>query len=124
MDVVFNGYNCSVFVYGATGAGKTHTMLGSEDNPGIVFRTVMELYARIELIKEESDVEVVVSYLEIYNENVLDLINPSTQLQVREDGGKGVNIPGLSRHRPDGPDELLRYKYNILFCWLLISFGI
>ena len=79
---------------------------------GIVFRTVMELYARIESIKEESDVEVVVSYLEIYNENVLDLINPSTQLQVREDGGKGVNIPGLSRHRPAGPDELLRYFFN------------
>ena len=39
VDVIFNGYNCSVFVYGATGAGKTHTMLGSSDNPGIIFRT-------------------------------------------------------------------------------------
>ena len=46
VDVIFNGYNCSVFVYGATGAGKTHTMLGSSDNPGIIFRTVMELYSK------------------------------------------------------------------------------
>ena len=107
VDVIFNGYNCSVFVYGATGAGKTHTMLGSDGNPGIIFRTVMELYNRIESAKEESDVEVVISYLEIYNETVIDLINPSQQLQIREDG-KGVNIPGLSRHRPSGPDDLLR----------------
>ena len=38
-----------VFVYGATGAGKTHTMLGSAENPGITFKTVMELYKRIEV---------------------------------------------------------------------------
>ena len=38
-----------VFVYGATGAGKTHTMLGSADNPGITFKTVMELYKRIDV---------------------------------------------------------------------------
>ena len=44
VDVIFNGYNCSVFVYGATGAGKTHTMLGSSDNPGIIFRTGKKQY--------------------------------------------------------------------------------
>lgn len=108
VDVVFEGYNCSVFVYGATGAGKTHTMLGSVDNPGIIFRTVMELYKRIEAVQEESDCEVVISYLEIYNETVIDLINPGSQLNIREDGKMGVNIPGLSRHRPSGPDDLLR----------------
>ena len=108
VEVIFNGYNCSVFVYGATGAGKTHTMIGSEDNPGIIFRTVMELYNRIETIKEESECEVVISYLEIYNETIIDLINPGNQLNIREDGQMGVNIPGLSRHRPSGPEDLLR----------------
>ena len=103
-----------MFVYGATGAGKTHTMLGSVENPGIIFRTVMELYSRIDSVKEESDIEVVISYLEIYNETVIDLINPSTRLDIREDG-KGVNIPGLSRHRPSGPDDLLRFVFNIRF---------
>ena len=46
VDVIFNGYNCSVFVYGATGAGKTHTMLGSSDNPGIIFRTGKKQYGQ------------------------------------------------------------------------------
>jgi len=36
-DGVLNGYNATVFAYGSTGAGKTHTMLGTEDNPGIMF---------------------------------------------------------------------------------------
>jgi len=48
IDVIFNGFNCSVFVYGATGSGKTHTMLGKENTPGITLRTVIELYKRIE----------------------------------------------------------------------------
>ena len=87
-------------------------MLGSVENPGIIFRTVMELYSRIDSAKEESEIEVVISYLEIYNETVIDLINPSTRLDIREDG-KGVNIPGLSRHRPSGPDDLLRFVFNI-----------
>ena len=109
IDVIFNGYNCSVFVYGATGAGKTHTMLGSTNNPGITFRTVMELYRRIDVLKEESTTEVAVSYLEVYNESIIDLINPvSGQLSMRDDGKAAINIPGLSLHRPNGADELLR----------------
>jgi len=109
VDVLFGGYNCSVFVYGATGAGKTHTMLGSPDNPGITFKTVMELYQRIEEKKEECSCEVAVSYLEVYNETIVDLINhQSGQLAIREDGKNAVNIPGLSIHRPSGPDDLLR----------------
>lgn len=76
VDVVFGGYNCSVFVYGATGAGKTYTMLGSEGNPGLTYRTVLELYQRVEAVKEEVNCEVNVSYLEVYNETVVDLIRP------------------------------------------------
>ena len=50
IDVIFSGFNCSVFVYGATGSGKTHTMLGKENNPGITLRTVVELYKRIDQV--------------------------------------------------------------------------
>ncbi len=77
VDVVFAGFNCSVFVYGATGAGKTHTMLGAgEGNPGLTYRTVVELYQRVEEVREEVACEIIVSYLEVYNETVVDLINP------------------------------------------------
>ncbi len=67
---------CSVFVYGATGAGKTYTMLGSPSNPGLTYRTVLELYQRVEAVREEVACEIVVSYLEVYNETVIDLIQP------------------------------------------------
>lgn len=66
IDGVLNGYNCTVFAYGATGAGKTHTMLGKGDTPGVMFLTMMELYSRIEEMKEEKTCEVAVSYLEVY----------------------------------------------------------
>jgi kinesin family protein 18/19 len=42
------GYNASVFAYGATGAGKTYTMLGTEDNPGIMMNSIEELFRSID----------------------------------------------------------------------------
>lgn len=65
VDGLLDGINCSVFAYGATGAGKTHTMLGSTDKPGVMFLTMMELYRRIEAMKAEKICEVAVSYLEV-----------------------------------------------------------
>lgn len=62
---MFFRYNCTVFAYGATGAGKTHTMLGSDKTPGVMFLTVMDLYKRIENLKHEKTCEVAVSYLEV-----------------------------------------------------------
>ena len=53
VDSLLDGVNCSVFAYGATGAGKTHTMLGGQDHPGVIFLTMMELYRKIYERKEE-----------------------------------------------------------------------
>ena len=65
-----------VFVYGATGAGKTYTMLGSQETPGLTFKTVDAIYNKLEAIKEEMSCEIVFSLLEIYNEQVFDLMQP------------------------------------------------
>lgn len=54
-----------VFAYGATGAGKTHTMLGREGDPGIMYLTTMELYRRLEACQEEKQFEVLISYQEV-----------------------------------------------------------
>ncbi|KAG7167932.1 kinesin-like protein KIF18-like [Homarus americanus] len=86
INTVLSGYNCSVFAYGATGAGKTFTMLGKVDAPGITFLTLMELYRRIEEIKEEKTCEVRISYIEVYNEMVRDLLQPGKPLNVQENG--------------------------------------
>ncbi|XP_077994316.1 kinesin-like protein KIF18A [Glandiceps talaboti] len=107
IDGVLNGYNCSVFAYGATGAGKTFTMLGSPNSPGVIFNTMVELYRRIEDIRDEKTCDVAVSYLEVYNENIHDLLLPGKTLAVREDTKKCVVVSGLSLHQPKSAQELL-----------------
>ncbi|OCT73151.1 kinesin family member 18B L homeolog isoform X2 [Xenopus laevis] len=108
LDGVLNGYNCSVFAYGATGAGKTHTMLGSEADPGVMYLTMVELYRRIEAIEEQKTCEVLISYLEVYNEQIQDLLEPRGSLAIREDPQKGVVVHGLSFHQPKSADQLLQ----------------
>ncbi|XP_022522868.2 kinesin-like protein KIF18A [Astyanax mexicanus] len=107
VDGVLNGYNCTVFAYGATGAGKTHTMLGSSDNPGVMYLTMKELFSRMDQIKEEKVFEVAFSYLEVYNEQIRDLLANSGPLAVREDGAKGVVVQGLTLHQPKSAEHIL-----------------
>jgi kinesin family protein 18/19 len=107
VETVFSGYNCSVFAYGATGSGKTFTMLGAPEAPGITFMTLQEIYSKVDECKEENSCEIAISYLEIYNETVIDLLTPTGSLNIREDGKAGVNIPGLSLHKPTSPEEVL-----------------
>ncbi|KAJ8245879.1 hypothetical protein GJAV_G00261280 [Gymnothorax javanicus] len=100
---LLNGQNASVFAYGPTGAGKTHTMLGTQEQPGIIPRAVREVFNLVRAqVKEgdEWDYSIGMSYLEIYNEKVLDLLSPSTQdLPIREDKDRNILIPGLT-HTP------------------------
>ncbi|KDR06177.1 kinesin-like protein KIF18A [Zootermopsis nevadensis] len=103
---LLDGFNCSVFAYGATGAGKTYTMLGSNTVPGITYLTIVELYKQMEILSSEKEFNLGVSHLEVYNENVQDLIQPSGPLHLREDSNYGVRIPGLSLHRITNADEL------------------
>ncbi|NWJ11005.1 KI18B protein, partial [Crypturellus undulatus] len=112
LDGVLSGYNCSVFAYGATGAGKTYTMLGSEESPGIMYLTMVELYKRIEARKEEKSCEVLVSYQEVYNEQIHDLLEPKGPLAIREDPEKGVVVQGLSFHQPKSAEQLLEMLAN------------
>ncbi|XP_071556655.1 kinesin-like protein KIF18A [Temnothorax nylanderi] len=104
---LLDGYNCSVFAYGATGAGKTHTMLGNREDPGITYRTVAELFSEIENQSKHREFNLGVSYLEIYNENVQDLLHKSGQLHLREDGRCGVVVAGLEPIAIQNADELL-----------------
>uniref|UniRef100_A0A2K6EW08 Kinesin-like protein n=1 Tax=Propithecus coquereli TaxID=379532 RepID=A0A2K6EW08_PROCO len=107
LDGFLQGYNCSVFAYGATGAGKTHTMLGREGDPGIMYLTTVELYRRLEALQEEKRFEVLISYQEVYNEQIHDLLEPKGPLAIREDPDKGVVVQGLSFHQPASAEQLL-----------------
>ncbi|NXF03124.1 KI18A protein, partial [Smithornis capensis] len=108
IDGLLNGYNCTVLAYGATGAGKTHTMLGSPDDPGVMYLTMMALYHSMDQIKEEKTCGIAVSYLEIYNEQIRDLLVSSGPLAVREDAQQGVVVQGLSLHQPKSAGEILQ----------------
>jgi len=107
INSLLDGYNCSVFAYGATGAGKTHTMLGNKEDPGITYRTVAELFSEIENQSKHREFNLGVSYLEIYNENVQDLLHKSGQLHLREDGRCGVVVAGLEPIAIQNAEELL-----------------
>lgn len=62
---LMEGYNCSVFVYGATGAGKTFTMIGSKENPGITYLTMEHLFYTINSFEKEREFDIGVSYIEV-----------------------------------------------------------
>nr|XP_033481675.1 kinesin-like protein KIF13B isoform X2 [Epinephelus lanceolatus] len=97
----FQGYNACIFAYGQTGSGKSYTMMGSGDQPGLIPRLCSALFDRTQSHeREEESFTVEVSYMEIYNEKVRDLLDPKggrQTLRVREHKVLGPYVDGLSR---------------------------
>ncbi|XP_021286238.1 kinesin-like protein KIN-8A isoform X2 [Herrania umbratica] len=85
VEAVLQGRNGSVFCYGATGAGKTYTMLGTVDNPGVMVLAIKDLFTKIRQRSCDGNHVVHLSYLEVYNETVRDLLSPGRPLVLRED---------------------------------------
>lgn len=65
---VISGHNCTVFAYGATGSGKTYTMVGSHADSGLMVRSMESLFAQSAQLHKDEDVTITASYLEVYNE--------------------------------------------------------
>ncbi|CAI6334696.1 unnamed protein product [Periconia digitata] len=110
LDSVLQGYNATVFAYGATGCGKTHTITGTPQQPGIIFMTMQELFEKINDLQEEKVTEITLSYLEIYNETIRDLLvegGSKQTLMLREDANQTVSVQGLSSHRPQSVAEVM-----------------
>lgn len=101
------GYDCSLLAYGQTGAGKTYSMQGTEEEPGLIPRVCAELFDAIGHRVESDDVTVEASYMEIYNEGVRDLLLPTGKaLRVREHPRDGAHVPELTTVRVSRLDEL------------------
>lgn len=111
LDSVLDGYNATVFAYGATGCGKTHTITGTAQQPGIIFMTMQELFERVAELQETKESEVTLSYLEIYNETIRDLLSPGAGgkqgLMLREDSNQACSVAGLSSHKPQSVEEVM-----------------
>lgn len=105
---MLDGFNATVFAYGATGAGKTYTMLGTEENYGLMGLTFIELFRKLEEQKKTKEFKILMSYLEIYNENIRDLLISSTEktLDLRDDN-KGVIVSGLTEVIATSVDEVM-----------------
>ena len=134
MGQALNGYNVTIFAYGQTSSGKTHTMTGTELEEGIIPLSAHEIFKKVnefELAQPADDkhkdlfemarrnesivppeaikknVKVCISFLEIYNESVNDLLDEGKKnLEIREDK-KQIVIEGLSKHEVKTPEELL-----------------
>ena len=128
IDGVINGYNATVFAYGATGAGKTYTMLGNDSNPGIMPLTLRELFNKVNSFNDR-EYKLKFWYLEIYNENIRDLLkfmgknNSSSNLDttdnninvtsneyldLREDPEKGVVVTGITEINVNNSKDMLK----------------
>ena len=97
IDSVLDGFNGTIFAYGQTSSGKTHTMSGPDitniELQGIIPRMVRTLFMRIENSSEDIVFTVHVSMVEIYNERIKDLIDPTKDnLRIHEKAGKGVYL--------------------------------
>lgn len=76
---VLDGYNVCIFAYGQTGTGKTYTMEGTDEARGVNYRTLEQLFR---IIKEREQLycyDIMVSVLEVYNEQIRDLLASGTQ---------------------------------------------
>eukprot|EP00071_Canis_lupus_P041951 XP_022275508.1 kinesin-like protein KIF19 isoform X1 [Canis lupus familiaris] len=109
VEGVVSGYNATVFAYGPSGAGKTYTMLGMDAEPGIYLQTLADLFRAIEEIRDSTDCSVSMSYLEIYNEVIRDLLNPSSGfLDLREDSRGSIQIAGIMEVSTSNAQEIMQ----------------
>ncbi|KAA0152280.1 hypothetical protein FNF31_06655 [Cafeteria roenbergensis] len=115
----FDGFNVCIFAYGQTGSGKTFTMSGSPDMPGITPRAIAKLFGLIESHKADMDVTVTASMVEIYNEQLRDLLYRAAnvrnkkaladppKLQIKVDAKGWVNVKNSHIEVVTSVDELL-----------------
>ncbi|KAM4688865.1 kinesin-like protein KIF9 isoform 1-T5 [Discoglossus pictus] len=111
-----DGYNGTIMCYGQTGAGKTYTTTGATENykhRGVIPRALQQIFKDIEE-RDDQLITVRVSYLEIYNETLFDLLSPDvpaeSQMTIADDS-QGVTVKGLSIHHAANEEQAL----NLLF---------
>lgn len=110
VESVMDGYNGTIFAYGQTGTGKTHTMVGPpepEEEHGVIPRTFSHIFNNINMCPSKKFL-VRASYLEIYNEEIRDLLskNPKAKLELKDHPDGGVFVKDLSNLIVKGVNDL------------------
>ena len=116
LDHNFEGYHTCIFAYGQTGSGKSYTMMGTPQQPGLIPRTCEDLFERIEASDSPHiSYTVRVSYFEVYNEHVRDLLASKSSadhpyyLKIRESPTDGPYVKDLTDVPVKNYAELLRW---------------
>jgi kinesin family protein 18/19 len=129
IKILLDGFNASVFAYGATGSGKTHTMIGNKQGGrGIMYLMLNDIFEAFEKESERGrKIKMDVSYVEVYNENIKDLLCLKTKckqkyLELWEDPKLGVTIQNVSVHHPKNAEDVFNLLgvINILLFVILI----
>ncbi|XP_057783910.1 kinesin-like protein KIN-14R [Salvia miltiorrhiza] len=109
---VLDGYNVCIFAYGQTGTGKTFTMEGTEANRGVNYRTLEELFKTANERTETNTYSISVSVLEVYNEQIRDLlaIETSKKLEIKQASEGSHHIPGIVEAKV----ENIQQVWNVL----------
>lgn len=105
------GFNATVFAYGQTGSGKTHTLLGTETEPGVTILAAHDVFQWAQE-RPQLDFLIRVSYLEIYNEEIRDLLNPLARerngaLRIVDNPVAGPYVRGLTEEVVLTPTRIL-----------------
>lgn len=112
LEGILDGFNAIVLAYGATGSGKTFSMVGSDNNEGIMIRSLRDLFILKEKMESKNNqVKIIMTYVEVYNETILDLLidkSESRPLELFEDGGKNVNINGVTELSVNSSNEVFK----------------
>ncbi|CAN8239468.1 unnamed protein product [Cochlearia groenlandica] len=110
---VIDGYNVCIFAYGQTGTGKTFTMEGTQDDRGVNYRTLKNLFQIIKERETRYSYEISVSVLEVYNEQIRDLLVPASQsasttkrFEIRQVSEGNHHVPGLVEAPVKSIDEV------------------
>ncbi|XP_026944761.1 kinesin-like protein KIF24 isoform X3 [Sagmatias obliquidens] len=104
---IFNGGNATCFAYGQTGAGKTYTMIGTHQNPGLYALAAKDIFRQLEVSQPRRHCFVWISFYEIYCGQLYDLLNRRKRLFAREDSKHVVQIVGLRELQVDSVELLL-----------------
>lgn len=109
---VLDGFNGCVFAYGATGTGKTYTMLGGNGKKGLCDLTLESIFNKIDTLEyQEKIFTLKVCYVEIYNEKIKDLLcndRNADYLDLRDDPVRGVTIAGAMEVIVDSAQKIMQ----------------
>eukprot|EP00927_Polykrikos_kofoidii_P072467 TRINITY_DN68582_c0_g1_i1.p1 TRINITY_DN68582_c0_g1~~TRINITY_DN68582_c0_g1_i1.p1 ORF type:complete len:1006 (-),score=223.59 TRINITY_DN68582_c0_g1_i1:51-3068(-) len=106
---VLDGFNVCIFAYGQTGSGKTFTMTGNQENPGLNWRVLKELF-RIKAERQlENDIRITLMITEIYNETIQDLLTTKQKkLDVKTNADGSNCVPGLTELDVHTVEEVIK----------------